>query len=178
MAYTGRLRGGYCHMWAIQVCAAVKGMVFKQFTLGQGILRPKEVPFSGLRCIFEREGISLVKVYKRLGKSVIWVCKEGLTDAFYGCEKKMVKEVGMNRFVWDKDSVDTHQTFSLADILGQSTCSTSLCCVKQQTLTVTSTSPHLQCMSFCRISWVSLMQINEERLRRREEITCDETYNL
>ena len=38
--------------------------------------------------IFERERISLVKVYKRLGKSVIWVCKEGLTDAFYGCEKK------------------------------------------------------------------------------------------
>ena len=28
---------GYCHIWAIQVCAAVKGMVFKQFTLGQGI---------------------------------------------------------------------------------------------------------------------------------------------
>ena len=25
---------GYCHMWAIQVCAAVKGRVFKQFTLG------------------------------------------------------------------------------------------------------------------------------------------------
>jgi len=25
--------GGYCHIWAIQVCAAVKGMVFKQFTL-------------------------------------------------------------------------------------------------------------------------------------------------
>ena len=23
----------YCHIWAIQVCAAVKGMVFKQFTL-------------------------------------------------------------------------------------------------------------------------------------------------
>ena len=45
--------------------------------------------------IFERERISLVKVYKRLGKSVIWVCKEGLTDAFYGCEKKkMVKTSG------------------------------------------------------------------------------------
>ena len=28
---------GYCHIWAIQVCAAVKGMVFKQFTLGKGI---------------------------------------------------------------------------------------------------------------------------------------------
>ena len=27
-------RGGYCHIWAIWVCAAVKGMVFKQFTLG------------------------------------------------------------------------------------------------------------------------------------------------
>ena len=26
--------GGYCHIWAIGVCAAVKGMVFKQFTLG------------------------------------------------------------------------------------------------------------------------------------------------
>ena len=25
--------GGYCHIWAILVCAAVKGMVFKQFTL-------------------------------------------------------------------------------------------------------------------------------------------------
>ena len=23
----------YCHIWAIKVCAAVKGMVFKQFTL-------------------------------------------------------------------------------------------------------------------------------------------------
>ena len=29
--------GGYCHVWAIWVCAAVKGMVFKQFTLGYGI---------------------------------------------------------------------------------------------------------------------------------------------
>ena len=26
--------GGYCHILAILVCAAVKGMVFKQFTLG------------------------------------------------------------------------------------------------------------------------------------------------
>ena len=26
--------GGYYHIWAIWVCAAVKGMVFKQFTLG------------------------------------------------------------------------------------------------------------------------------------------------
>ena len=25
--------GGYCHIWAIEVYAAVKGMVFKQFTL-------------------------------------------------------------------------------------------------------------------------------------------------
>ena len=29
--------GGYCHIWAIWVCAAVKGMVFKQFTLQYGI---------------------------------------------------------------------------------------------------------------------------------------------
>ena len=26
--------GGYFHIWAIWVCAAVKGMVFKQLTLG------------------------------------------------------------------------------------------------------------------------------------------------
>ena len=26
--------GGYCHIWAIWVCAAVKGMAVKQFTLG------------------------------------------------------------------------------------------------------------------------------------------------
>ena len=29
-----KARGGYCHIWAIWVCAAVKGMGFKQFTLG------------------------------------------------------------------------------------------------------------------------------------------------
>ena len=29
-----QIPGGYCHIWAILVCAAVKGMVFKQFTLG------------------------------------------------------------------------------------------------------------------------------------------------
>ena len=27
-------KGEYCHIWDIQVCAAVKGMVFKQSTLG------------------------------------------------------------------------------------------------------------------------------------------------
>ena len=32
----GEREGGYCHIWAIQVCAALKGMVFKQFTLGRG----------------------------------------------------------------------------------------------------------------------------------------------
>ena len=30
-------RGGCCHIWVIQVRVAVKGMVFKQFTLEQGI---------------------------------------------------------------------------------------------------------------------------------------------
>ena len=37
MDYTkegARPGGGHCHIWAIWVCAAVKGMVFKQFTLG------------------------------------------------------------------------------------------------------------------------------------------------
>ena len=35
MGFTpGGGEGGYCHIWAILVCAAVKGMVFKQFTLG------------------------------------------------------------------------------------------------------------------------------------------------
>ena len=35
----------------------------------------------------ERVRISLVEVYKRVGKSVILVCKQGLTDAFHGREK-------------------------------------------------------------------------------------------
>ena len=26
--------GGYCHVWALLLCAAVRGMVFKQFTVG------------------------------------------------------------------------------------------------------------------------------------------------
>ena len=26
--------GGYCHIWAIYVCANVKGMVFNKFKLG------------------------------------------------------------------------------------------------------------------------------------------------
>ena len=39
-----------------------------------GKLRPKGVPFSGFR-YYERVGISLVEVYKRVGKSVIWVCE-------------------------------------------------------------------------------------------------------
>ena len=29
--------GGNCHVWAIWVCATVKGMVFKEFTLAYGI---------------------------------------------------------------------------------------------------------------------------------------------
>ena len=29
--------GGYCRIWAIKVGAAVKGMVFKHFTMGLGI---------------------------------------------------------------------------------------------------------------------------------------------
>ena len=35
--YAGEAGGGYCHIWAIKLCAAVKGMVFEQFTLGSGI---------------------------------------------------------------------------------------------------------------------------------------------
>ena len=34
VVYTLGGGGGDCHIWAIRVCAAVKGMVFKQFTLG------------------------------------------------------------------------------------------------------------------------------------------------
>lgn len=37
--------------------------------------------------IYEWEGVSLVQVYKRAGKSVISVGKKELIDAFHGCEK-------------------------------------------------------------------------------------------
>ena len=39
-----------------------------------GRLRPKRDIFFSLQ-VYEKEGILLVEVYKRLGKSVIWVCK-------------------------------------------------------------------------------------------------------
>ena len=39
-----------------------------------GRLRPKGVPFSRLQ-VYERVGILFVKVYERVGKSVIWVCE-------------------------------------------------------------------------------------------------------
>ena len=37
--------------------------------------------------VYERVGILLVEVYKRVGKFVTWVCERaqsGLTDTFYG----------------------------------------------------------------------------------------------
>ena len=34
VAGVGKGGGGYCHIWVIEVCATVKCMVFKQFTLG------------------------------------------------------------------------------------------------------------------------------------------------
>ena len=40
--------------------------------------------------VYERVEISLVEVYEREGKSVIWVCKKdqkGPTEAFYGFER-------------------------------------------------------------------------------------------
>ena len=39
-----------------------------------GRLRPRGVSFSGFRYM-KGLGISLVEVYKRAGKSVIWVCE-------------------------------------------------------------------------------------------------------
>ena len=41
-------------------------------------------------------GISLVEVYERVTKSVISLAKksQGLTDAFYGSEKKLIKHSG------------------------------------------------------------------------------------
>ena len=40
----------------------------------------------GVLQVYERVVISLVEAYKRVGKSVIWVCEKdpkGLTDEFY-----------------------------------------------------------------------------------------------
>ena len=48
-------------------------------------LRPKGVLFSGFR-YNERVGILLTEVFKRVGKSVIWVCEmaqRARTDEFY-----------------------------------------------------------------------------------------------
>ena len=63
-AIYGLYPGGYCHIWAIQVCAAVKGMVFKQFTLGQG----DQSVWVQNRVSFLRKLIGWLKVLSRLGK--------------------------------------------------------------------------------------------------------------
>ena len=40
-----------------------------------GRLSPKGVSFSGFRSVWKGKGVSLVEVYKTVGKSVIWVCE-------------------------------------------------------------------------------------------------------
>ena len=40
------------------------------------IPRPKGVPFSGFRYIYERVGLLLAEVHERVGKPVISVCKK------------------------------------------------------------------------------------------------------
>ena len=41
-----------------------------------GRLRPKEVPFSGFRFMMKGKGSLVAELYKRVGKSVISVCKQ------------------------------------------------------------------------------------------------------
>ena len=60
---------GYCHIWAIEVCAAVNGMVFKQFTLGQDIKKrvwvQNRVSFSReLQSRLWKPGIAIQKYQK------------------------------------------------------------------------------------------------------------------
>ena len=54
--YSGGLGGGgYCHIWDIEEVCAVKGMVFKQFTLNQKVWVYHRVSFF-------RKLISLLKI--------------------------------------------------------------------------------------------------------------------
>ena len=48
--------------------------------------------------MYEKVGILLVKVYERVGKSVIWVCEraqqcKGLTEEFYGFIKSRKRSI-------------------------------------------------------------------------------------
>ena len=46
--------------------------------------------------VYERVGILLVEVYKRVAKSVTWVCKRaqsGLADTFYGFIKSKKRSI-------------------------------------------------------------------------------------
>ena len=57
---------------------------------GGGVLLTMALQWPILQ-VYERAGISLVEVYERVGKSIISVCKKtakGITDEFYGCEKR------------------------------------------------------------------------------------------
>ena len=48
--------------------------------------------FLGLR-VYQRVGIFLVEAYKRVGKSVIWVCERAETDEFYGFIKSRKRSI-------------------------------------------------------------------------------------
>ena len=58
-----------------------------------GRLCPKGVPVKGFG-LYERVGISLVEVYKRVGKSVIWVCQWKAYERGTFFVKKSIKGVG------------------------------------------------------------------------------------
>ena len=59
-----------------------------------GRLRPKGVPFSGLK-VYERVGILLVDVYIRVGDLSFGSVKvpKGLTDEFYGFKKSRKRSI-------------------------------------------------------------------------------------
>ena len=65
-----------------------------------GRLRPKGAKVIWPSCIYNGGGL-LAEVYEKVGKSIISVCKkgEGLTNAFYGCEKVNKKKKKGSCFV-------------------------------------------------------------------------------
>ena len=83
---TGTLPGGwgwgYCHTWDIQVCAAVKGLVFKQLSLGQCIeIRRLEVQ----NRVSIDQVINCLKILARLRKPGIDTQKHEIVKSSFTC---------------------------------------------------------------------------------------------
>ena len=81
------------HTWVLQEQWLIQGRGWgAQAPLVLNQTEAQRGTFLGLR-VYQRVGILLAEVYKRVGKSVIWVCERAETDEFYGFIKSRKRSI-------------------------------------------------------------------------------------